>query len=284
MSTPHFGFHTTAEDVAARFSPEMEGKNVLVTGTSLNGIGWETARVIAKYANLVIITGYNADRLKLTEDAIKKSVPSANLRLLNLDLSSLAAVRKAAAEVNAYPEPLHAAITLTVDNLENQMATDHFGRSSSQAPRAQAPRHGYTHYTPRVVYVSSASHAFGNGVDFSTLAKSATISTAIELSKRSGGRMNAYSLHRESSMEEMKQFGLLNEDGSPSDKLFQWKTIPEGAATTLVAAFDPGLNDKPGMYLDDCKEAVIAAHTSNPDICAKLWTATEEIVGEKFEF
>jgi hypothetical protein len=28
----------------------------------LNGIGFETARVIAKYANLLIITGYNDER------------------------------------------------------------------------------------------------------------------------------------------------------------------------------------------------------------------------------
>jgi short-subunit dehydrogenase involved in D-alanine esterification of teichoic acids len=37
--------------------------SVLVTGTSVGGIGFEAARVIAKYANLVIITGHNADRL-----------------------------------------------------------------------------------------------------------------------------------------------------------------------------------------------------------------------------
>ena len=35
---------------------------VLITGTSLNGIGFETARVIAKHANLIIITGYNDER------------------------------------------------------------------------------------------------------------------------------------------------------------------------------------------------------------------------------
>jgi NAD(P)-dependent dehydrogenase (short-subunit alcohol dehydrogenase family) len=105
---------------------------VLVTGTSPNGIGFETARVIAKHANLVIITGYNLERygiyfsitrapnprninaepavctrLKLSEDAIKREVPTANIRPLVLDLSSLAAVRTTAAEINAYPEVLH---------------------------------------------------------------------------------------------------------------------------------------------------------------------------------
>jgi NAD(P)-dependent dehydrogenase (short-subunit alcohol dehydrogenase family) len=99
---------------------------VLITGTSLNGIGYETALAIAKHANLVVITGYNADRLvftifktwmiieaiflirlKLSEDAIKKEVPTANIHRLPLDLSSLVSVRKAAEVVNANPLPLH---------------------------------------------------------------------------------------------------------------------------------------------------------------------------------
>ncbi|KAF7364698.1 Short-chain dehydrogenase/reductase family protein [Mycena venus] len=131
MSLPTFTSATTAEDVAAAFAEQIRGKNVLITGTSINGIGFETAHVLAKYANLVIITGYNSERLRLSEEAIKKEVPTANIRQLVLDLSSLAAVRKAAAEVNAYPEPLHVLIhnaaasggkfKLTVDGLESQM-------------------------------------------------------------------------------------------------------------------------------------------------------------------
>ncbi|KAJ7675912.1 hypothetical protein DFH06DRAFT_1318052 [Mycena polygramma] len=130
---PTFSLSTSAEEVAATFTDEIRGNNV--TGTSLDGIGFETARVLAKRANLIIITGHNWSRLIC--DAIKKGVPTANIRPLMLDLSSLAAVRKAAAEVNALPEPLHILIhnaaapmssfKLTVDNLENQMATDHIG-------------------------------------------------------------------------------------------------------------------------------------------------------------
>lgn len=155
-----------------------------------------------------------------------------------LDLSSLAAVRKAAAEVNAYPEPLHVGrfcpegippdlfpqvlinnaaanygpFKLTVDNLETQMATNHFGPflfTKLLAPKLLAS--GTAAYTPRVVFVSSLAHAMGAGVNFSTIrnptpetyknmdvygqTKSANILTAIELSKRSKGKINAYSLH-----------------------------------------------------------------------------------------
>lgn len=46
-------------------------------------------------------------RQQASIDLIKSETPNANLRKLILDLSSLAAVRKAAAEVNTYTEPIH---------------------------------------------------------------------------------------------------------------------------------------------------------------------------------
>ncbi|KAJ7894489.1 hypothetical protein B0H14DRAFT_2559266 [Mycena olivaceomarginata] len=55
MSLPTFSFTTTAEEGITVLADEIRGKSVLITGTSLNGIGFETARVVATYANLVII-------------------------------------------------------------------------------------------------------------------------------------------------------------------------------------------------------------------------------------
>ncbi|KAJ7851330.1 hypothetical protein B0H13DRAFT_2360221 [Mycena leptocephala] len=305
MSLPTFSFSTTAGDVAAVFATEIEGKNVLVTGTSINGIGFETARVIAKYAGLVIITGYNLERLKLAEDTIKRDVPSANIRRLVLDLSSLAAVRKAASEVNAYPEQLHVIIhnaaapiglfKLTVDNLESQIQTDHIGPflfTKLVAKKVLAS--GTESYVPRVVFVSSTAQARDTGINFKTFghpdpttydswdtyseAKRANVLTAIELSKRSKGKINAYSLHPGC---------FLGPDGKPNpDSGIGWKTIPQGAATTVAAAFDTRLNDVPGTFLFDFTEANkdVAPHSPDPIIAEKLWNATEEIIGEKFVF
>ncbi|CAK5269016.1 unnamed protein product [Mycena citricolor] len=323
MSYPTFNFHTTAEDVATAFADYIKGKNVIVTGTSINGIGFEAARVIAKYANLVVITGYNEERLKLAESAIKKEVPQANIRILILDLSSLAAVRAAAAQVNAYKEPIHvlinnaaapvAPLKLTVDGLERQMATDHFGpflftaliTSKILAARTE-------NFTPRVVFVSSIGHSLCQGVDFGTLrkpnadtygafnayfqAKSANVLTAAELSRRSGGKINSYSLHpgtiltnlvgKEESQEHLKELGVLLPDGQQNTKIVEWKTIPEGTATTVAAAFDPRLDATPGAYLDDSQVAndKIEEHSADPANAAKLWDLSEEIVATKFIF
>ncbi|KAF7292064.1 Short-chain dehydrogenase/reductase family protein [Mycena indigotica] len=62
MTLPTFSASTTAEEAADALAESIRGKNVIVTGTSLNGIGFETARVISKYANLVVITGHSDER------------------------------------------------------------------------------------------------------------------------------------------------------------------------------------------------------------------------------
>ncbi|KAF7341691.1 Short-chain dehydrogenase/reductase family protein [Mycena sanguinolenta] len=325
MPLPTFNFFTTADEVTTVLADEIKGKTVLVTGSSLNGIGFETARVIAKHADLVIITGYNLGRLKLSEDAIKHNVPSANIRPLVLDLSSLSAVRKAAAEVDAYPEPLHVLIhnaaaptgplKFTVDGLENQLATGHIGPfllTKLLARKLLASVSSSDGAVPRVVFVSSMAQARCKEIDFTrlgrpnpvtytgfgaySLTKAANVLTARALCSRSKGRINAYSLHpggvftninqKEESLADLKSVGILLPNGQPNMDIVPWKTIPQGAATTVVAAFDPRLNDVPGAYLHDCIPAneKVSPYCADPVNAEKLWTATEDVIGEKFTF
>ncbi|KAJ6548730.1 hypothetical protein B0H19DRAFT_1265526 [Mycena capillaripes] len=321
MAPPTFSFSTTADEVATAFVDRIVGKNVLITGTSINGIGFEAARAIAKHANLVVITGYSAERLKLLEEAIREEIPSANIRCLTLDLSSLVAVRTAAAEVNAYPEPLHVIINnaaaligpfkLTVDGLESQMAINHVGHflfTKLLLPKLLASR--TTAYTPRIVFVSSAAHASCDGVDLDAIehpsaetynigkgyyrSKAANILTTIELARRAGGALKAFSVHpgaiytnitqKEESREYMQSRGYVDADGKPVPNPYKFKSIPQGAATTVVAAFDPSLEDKSGAYLADCVEdnAAVAPHSSDPVMAGDLWALTEKLIGETF--
>ncbi|KAF7320489.1 hypothetical protein HMN09_00132400 [Mycena chlorophos] len=319
---PAFVFENTAEEVATALKEEIKGKNVLITGTSLNGIGFEAAQAIAKYANLVVITGHNEERLKRAESALNASHPAATIRTLTLDLSSLSSVRTAAAEVLTYPEPIHvlvnnaaapiAPFALTPDGLERQIAVAHVGPflfTKLITPKLLA---GGTGWTPRVVVTSSGAHRYGPGIDLAhirtpeaakhnlgvayTQAKSANILFASELTRRAGGRVLGYSLHpgiimttfneQPGAIEVLKGLKIISPDGTPNTKDFRWKTIPQGAATTVAAAFDPRLVASPGAYLDDSKIATpqVAPHTSDPVNAAQLWATTEEIVGEKFEF
>ncbi|KAK7026342.1 short-chain dehydrogenase/reductase family protein [Favolaschia claudopus] len=348
-SLPEFSFSTTADEVAAALAAEIKGKNgiylappsnliqfrrwsnpistVLITGTSIGGIGFETARVLAKYASLVIITGHNAERLKLSEDAIKKETPTANIRTLLLDLSSLESIRTAAAQLEDL-DALHVLIhnaaapigpfKLTRDNLESQSATDHIG--PFLFTRLLSPKllsSNKTTFTPRVVWVSSSAHAsvpafdvnqvVGMGKDAVTEGtyepmkvysnvKAANVLMAVEVSRRSGGRVNGYSLcpgmvytnmhQKEESLATLQTLGILGADGKPSTDKFAFKTIPQGASTTIVAAFDPRLDDQPGAYLSNAAIAneTRAAHSADAANAERLWTQTEEILGEKFAF
>ncbi|KAJ7737878.1 hypothetical protein DFH07DRAFT_90867 [Mycena maculata] len=80
--------------------------------------------------------------------------------------------------------------------------------------------------------------------------------------------------------------GVIDEDGTPNTEKYDWKTLQEGAATTLVAAFDPILSNKPVAYLDDCKVATetVAPHSSDPANASLLLTVTEKVIGQSFEF
>ncbi|KAJ7613071.1 NAD-P-binding protein [Roridomyces roridus] len=317
-----FSAETTAEQVADAFASEIAEKNVLITGTSIGGIGFETARAVAKYANLVIITGHDAERLQLTEDAIKKDFPSANIRKLILDLSSLATVRDAATEVIGYDEKIDVLINnagaplgppkSNPEGFENQIATSHLGPFlfTNLIPHKLIVAGGPP---GRVVFVSSLAHAMGPGIKFDQFAKlvpgkyangmepyqeakSANIMTAIELSKRAKGRIVAVSLHpgaivttgsqNPESKALLMAAGIYTPDGEPNRALpFPWKTLAQGAATTMVAAFDPSLSDKPGAFLHDCQVAtqLIAPHTSDPENVKKLWEATERAIGQEFD-
>ncbi|KAJ7837820.1 hypothetical protein B0H14DRAFT_2449229 [Mycena olivaceomarginata] len=320
--SPTFTPTTTDDEVATAFANEIKGKNVLITGTSINGLGFQAAQTIAKYANLVIITGHSAERLKLAEDALKTAVPGANIRPLILNLASLDAVRKAAAEVNAYPEHIDILINnaassicgfhLTPDGFEQQLATAHLGPFLFTAlifPRVLAAH--TSSFTPRVINVASGAHAWCEGVNLAELArpkedtyagmrayaqaKTANILMARELTRRAGGQVFGFSLtpgavltnfvQNEEARPELLAKGIILEDGSPNlNTPFPWKTLPQGAATILAAAFDPSLNDKPGAYLANSIEnnAGVAPHASDADTAEKLWTLSEQLVGVKF--
>ncbi|KAJ7825026.1 hypothetical protein B0H14DRAFT_3468804 [Mycena olivaceomarginata] len=95
--------------------------------------------------------------------------------------------------------------------------------------------------------------------------KSVNVMTAIELSKRSKGKIKAYSLDPS---------GILGAGGKLNPNFTQWKTIPQGAATIIAAAFltNSFCTDVPGAYLSDSIESNknVAAHNSDPIVAQKV--------------
>ena len=83
----------------------MKGKTVLITGGT-NGIGKVTAQELAKMGAEVVIIGRSAEKTKATVAAIKEQSGNNAVGSIVADLSSLAEVRRAAAEFKAQHQRL----------------------------------------------------------------------------------------------------------------------------------------------------------------------------------
>ena len=60
------------------------------------------------------------------------------------------------------------------------------------------------------------------------------------------------------------------------------KTQDQGAATTVVAAFDPSLKTESGVYLNDCQIGEAKVWATAEPAANRLWDLSEELVGQKF--
>lgn len=72
-----------------------------------SGIGFETTRVLALHGVHVVMAVRNTERGKEVKESIVNEIPSAKVDVMELDLSSLASVRKFAAEFVSSSLPLN---------------------------------------------------------------------------------------------------------------------------------------------------------------------------------
>ncbi|MCA1981756.1 oxidoreductase [Nocardioides nematodiphilus] len=147
---------------------DLDGMTVVVTGPSVGGIGYDTALELARHGARVVLAGRSVAKLDEAEAEIRRVVPRADLVQVVLDLSELASVRRAASEIAALG-PLHRLINnagimatshgRTVDGLEQQLATNHFGPfllTGLLLPSLLEA--GTSPYGARVVTVASVGH------------------------------------------------------------------------------------------------------------------------------
>ena len=117
---------------------------VIITGVSPKALASEAARAIAtQQPGLLVLAARDMSLLEETRANILKSVPGANLRLLQFDLGSQDSVRKAAATVGSYTESFDALInaagvmatpyTKTSDGIESQLGINYIGMCFTSA-------------------------------------------------------------------------------------------------------------------------------------------------------
>ncbi|KAL6280406.1 hypothetical protein ACE6H2_017287 [Prunus campanulata] len=294
-----FSARSTAEEVTQGI--DETGLTAIVTGAS-SGLGLETTRVLALRGVHVIMAVRKTEAGREVRTAIRKEIPTANIDVMELDLSSMASVRKFASEYNSSGLPLNILINnagvmatpfmLSQDNIEMQFATNHLGHflltnlllETMKKTTRESKKEG------RIVNLSSEAHrfAYSEGIRFEKIndesgynsiyaygqSKLANILHANELTKRlkeEGVAITANSLHPGSiATNLLRHHSYINVIASTLGRLML-KNVQQGAATECYVALHPQVKGVSGEYFMDSNKANPTSQAKDPELAKKLW-------------
>ena len=309
ITTP-FGFASTAAEVIA--GVDLSGKRAIVTGAS-SGIGVETARALAGAGAAVTLAVRNLETGERVAAEISEGTGTVTVGAL--DLSDLSSVRAFVASWNGPLDILvnNAGVmaiqelTLSPSGHEMQFATNHLGHFAlalglhdSLAAAGSA----------RIVSVSSGGHlrspvvfddidyAFRDYDPFGAYgqSKTANVLFAVEATRRwasegifvnalmPGGIATPLQRHlpahyAEQALEAFRAAGT------------DFKSVEQGAATSVLLAASPLLDGIGGRYFEDCNQAVVvdrrggpgrggvAPYALDPANAERLWELSLKLVG-----
>ena len=324
--TNTFGATSTTEDVLVGIN--LTGKRILVTGVSA-GLGVETARSLAAHGAEVVGAARDLDKAKAATAQVRKdaAAKSGSFELIELDLASLKSVRVCADGLMAKGQPFDVVIANagvmatpfghTVDGFETQFGTNHLGHFVLVNRIASL-----IHSGGRLINLSSAGHRYSN-VDLQDpnferapyepfvaygRSKTANILFAVAFDKRHRGRgVRAAAVHPGGIQTELGRYSdpsriqklveQINEQLAAEGKgPFQWKTVPQGAATSVWAGVVASAGEIGGQYCENCHVGKIVpddapisvisegvrAYALDAKNAEALWKKSEELVGESF--
>jgi NAD(P)-dependent dehydrogenase (short-subunit alcohol dehydrogenase family) len=321
-----FGATSTTEDVLSGLN--LKGKRILVTGVSA-GIGVETARALAAHGAQVVGAARDLTKAEAATAQVRKDAAAGggSFELIALDLADLKSVRACADELLAKGGRFDVIIANagvmatpfghTADGFETQFGTNHLGHFVLVNRIASLMGAG-----SRLINLASSGHRFAN-VDLEDpnfehtpyepfvaygRSKTANILFAVAFDQRHrergiraaavhpGGIQTELARHMDPShMEAMiKQ---INEQAVAEGKgPFEFKTIPQGAATSVWAAVVAPADEIGGRYCENCHVSDVVpdnmtlgmlnegvrAFALDRKNAEALWKKSEEMVGESF--
>ena len=326
LETTSFGATTTTDDVLSGVN--LKGKRILVTGVSA-GIGVETARSLAAHGAQVVGAARDLNKAKTATAQVRKDAAAngGSFELVELDLANLKSVRACANGLLAKGENFDVIIANagvmatpfghTADGFETQFGTNHLGHFVLVNRIAPLIRTG-----GRLINVSSAGHRYSN-VDLVDpnfertpyepfvaygRSKTANILFAVAFDKRHRDRgVRAAAVHPGGIKTELGRYvepgrmeKVVNEINqqlaAQGEGPFQWKSIPQGAATSVWAAVVAPADEIGAQYCENCHvgETVsddvtitavsegVRGYALDAKNAEALWKKSEELVGESF--
>ena len=323
-----FGAHSTTDEVLA--GVDLSGKRVLVTGVSA-GLGVETARVLAAHGAHVVGAARDLAKAEGATRVVREAAAAGggSLELVALDLADLKSVRACAdALVGAAKDGEGRSFDLiianagvmapplgrTADGFETQFGTNHLGHFVLINRIAGLLKPG-----ARVVSLASSGHRFSD-VDLDDpnferteytpfgaygRSKTANILFAVEFDRRHKDRgVRATAVHPGGIQTELARHldpamitGMLEtinaQAKAEGGAAFSWKTVPQGAATSVWAGLVAPVETVAGHYCEDCHVAELVEDASqlrvglrsyavDPARAQALWALSETMVGETF--
>jgi NAD(P)-dependent dehydrogenase (short-subunit alcohol dehydrogenase family) len=310
ITTP-FGFESTADDVIA--GVDLRGKTAIVTGAS-SGIGVETARALASAGASVTLAVRDTAAGERVATDIRAGTGNDAVDVRALDLSDLTSVRNFA---SAWSGPLSILVnnagvmaiqelTLSASGHEMQFATNHLGHFALAVGLHEAL---VAAGGARIVSVSSGGHlrspvvfddidyAFRDYDPFGAYgqSKTANVLFAVEATRRwaddgifanalmPGGIATPLQRHLPAHYagEALAAFRAAGTD---------FKTVQQGAATSVLLAASPLLAGIGGRYFEDCNEAVrvdrrggpgrggVAPYALDPANAERLWDLSLKLI------
>jgi NAD(P)-dependent dehydrogenase (short-subunit alcohol dehydrogenase family) len=321
-----FGATSTTDDVLS--GVDLKGKRILVTGVSA-GLGVETARALAARGAQVVGAARDLSKAEVATARVRREAAATGgrLELVALDLANLKSVRSTADSlldkgaqfdvVIANAGVMATPFGHTSDGFETQFGTNHLGHFVFVNRISRLIRDG-----GRLINLASSGHRYAD-VDLIDpnfertpydpmiaygRSKTANVLFAVAFDLRHRGRgVRAAAVHPGGIQTELGRHidsgrleGMIEQinkqlaaGGKPP---FQWKSIPQGAATSVWAAIVASPEEIGGRYCENCHVGrVIAADATTSAIsegvrayaldeskAKALWTKSEEMVGEKF--
>ncbi|MDP9920452.1 NAD(P)-dependent dehydrogenase (short-subunit alcohol dehydrogenase family) [Variovorax boronicumulans] len=318
-----FNAISTADDVLD--GVDLRGKRIFLTGAS-SGLGVETARSLVAHGAHVVGTVRDLRKAQAVRAAVLSDAANVgSFDLVELDLSSLESVRRCADRI-AREESLFDVLIAnagvmatpagrTRDGFETQFGTNHLGHFLLLNRIASQIADG-----GRVVVVASASHRSAlfslDDLNFERTAyepqlayarsKTANILFAVEFDRRHPARgVRATAVHpgtirtglgrymgqevMDTAIEQLS--AALVADGQTP---FQWKSVAQGAATTLWAGLVAAPAEVGGRYCENCHVSDVndgplspvaegvRSYALDPETARLLWHRSEDMVGEAF--